>query len=374
MSNATCTTLGPSSLLSLSITYTFLSILFSCYYLLHFLYLHCLRRPTQLYRRYQSSTKTTSPWAIVTGPTSGIGLAIAKKLYLRGFSIVLVGRVPERLHGVKEQLEQLTQLTHTNLRPHNNVANTNTPNRIEVIEIDFATAKQQSLEAFTAMLTTHDVAVLVNNVGVATPLGYFTENDPKAIAALCEVNMRSCLLMTRLVLPLIVRRKSGGIVNLSSLSGLHASPMLATYAATKSFVHSLSMSLSEETSGFSYIDIQSVTPGFVATKMSVDLFGSHAEMVPKKNRATSMCCQCPPVVTANACAESILSQLGNGQRHTSGHWKHTVQNVLHTMTPKFVLADITHTCMLLFQKTKRREEGGGGGERKETWKEDEGLL
>ena len=372
MTTNTTTSDAPSSLVSVSITYTFLSILFSCYYLIHFLYLHCLRRPTQLLRRYQSSTKTSSPWAIVTGPTSGIGLAIAKKLYLRGFSIVLVGRVPERLHGVKEQLEQLA---HTN---QNNVAHTNHPNRIEVIEIDFATAKQESLNAFTAMLTTHDIAVLINNVGMATPLGYFTELDPKAMAALCEVNMRSCLLMTRLVLPLIVRRKSGGIVNLSSLSGLHASPMLATYAATKAFVHSLSMSLSEETSGFRNIDIQSVTPGFVSTKMSVDLFGSHAEMVHKKNRPTFVCCQCPPVVTANACAESILSQLGNGQRHTSGHWKHTLQNVLHTMTPKFVLADITHTCMLFFQKTSREEGGGGSGngrgERKETWKEDEGLL
>ena len=295
---------------------------------------------------------------------------MAQKLYQRGFSILLVGRSMNRLHRVQEELEQLPCPTPT--------PGTST-RTVKVVEMDFGKIKPESIQALTRAINALDVALLVNNVGMVLEggLSYFTERSLEEMATLCQVNMKSCVLLSRLVLPKLMARKSGGIINLSSMSGTHPSPLLATYAATKSFVHSLSMSLAEETSSLPYIDIQSVTPGFVSTQMATALFGSHAQhgggrQVSQQSQQSqqSQCggrcrwCQCPPVVSAEECVVSVLRQLGNGQRQTSGHWKHALMQLLFSMVPVFILSDISHTCMLHFQQTRQREHGRGGGERK----------
>lgn len=329
----------PSFIVSLSVTSACLFLLYFFYHILYFLFIHFCRPPTNLLKRYQNRNTTRNKreqvWAVVTGPTSGIGLSMAKKLYVRGFSILLVGRSPERLTRVKDELLQM-----------------NLNQQVKIIEIDFSKAKPQSFHMIENELSLVDVGLLVNNVGMvlSNGLAYFIETSAKEMAKICEVNIKTMLLMTRLVLPRMIQRKSGGIINMSSMSGLHASPMLATYAATKSFINSLSTSLSEETSGLQYIDIQSVTPGFVSTKMSSSMFGSHGQSSKKPS-----ICRCPPVVTADECAESSLNQLGNGQRITSGHWKHACLNIVFNITPKYIVSDITHSCMLMFQKTKKVE-------------------
>jgi 17beta-estradiol 17-dehydrogenase / very-long-chain 3-oxoacyl-CoA reductase len=322
-------------------------------------YLHCLRSPTNLLRRYSPSfqseqSEQSAVWAVVTGPTKGIGLSMANKLAARGFSILLVGRSLPRLKHVKEKIDNNPTSSHSH------------HSQVDIIHIDFSKVERNALKQLNQRLSTIDIGVLVNNVGTVIPGGlkYFTEILPEHNNMVQHVNMRSCVLMTRLVLPKIVARGSGGVINMSSLSGLHSSPLLSMYAASKAFVHSLSMSLSEETSGLSNIDVLSVTPGFVSTDMSSSMFGSHAEQRPPflHTSTTSWCSaiRCPPVVTADTCAESILCQLGNGQRHTSGHWTHSVQRVIHSLTPSLVLSDVTHTCMRTFRQTKTNEKVRGG--------------
>ena len=341
-------TTEPGSITVFSLIFTVLFFTVLILKCLMFLYCHCLRPSTNLYQRYRS-TSSSKIYAVVTGATKGIGLTFAKQLAARGFSILLVGRSRDKLIQVQTTIHALYSTID-----------------VQFVEIDFAKANKDSMLQLYHMLSTIDVGLLVNNVGMVLPNGlkYFTERRPENMASMCEVNMRACLLMTRLVLPKIVNRKSGGIINMSSISGLHPTPLLTTYAATKSFVHSLSLSLSEETSGLSNIDILSCTPGFVATDMSYSMFGSHAaqSITTTTTDTKSSWCSCiriPPVITAKMCVESILNQLGNGYVHTSGHWTHGVQNCMHSITPNFILSDITHTCMRTFQNTKNKERKNG---------------
>ena len=291
----------------------------------------------------------------MTGPTRGIGLSIATQLVRRGFSVLLVGRSNDKLTRIQNELRQLNENT-----------------QVEFVEIDFSTNSHSSLETLmTRVTSTMDVGVLVNNVGIALDdLSYFTEISPASLTNLCEVNMCSSLLMSRIILPIIVRRGSGGIINMSSMSGLYATPLLSPYSATKAFVHSLSISLSEEVAGLDDIDIMSVTPGFVATSMATSMFGEYARVRGERgaagggedrhqHRNFSWCgwSECgPPVVSADECAESVLCQLGSGQRHTSGHWKHSLQQLIQSWIPSEVLSDVTHTCMRRFRQERRREE------------------
>ena len=247
-------------------------------HLLFWLWVHCLRRPTDLWERYtrDRDSKTAPCWAVVTGPTRGIGLAFARRLSAQGFSILLVGRASRRLDAA---LEDLRAGARSGSRARGDIEW-----RCEKVEVDFApptasangalgrgqTTPVSSAPAMTRVLVNamrnKDIAILVNNVGTTLgPLAYFTAASPAEIARLCDVNIRSTLLMTRLVLPGIVDRGSGAIVNLSSLSAFHPSPMLSGYAATKAFVHSLSRSLSEEVAEWPRVDVFSVAPGFVDT-------------------------------------------------------------------------------------------------------------
>jgi hypothetical protein len=130
--------------------------------------------------------------------------------------------------------------------------------------------------------------------------------------------------------------------------------------------------LSEEVAGLDSIDIMSVTPGFVSTSMAKSMFGEYASTCgercsdSERDERGRWCFNCgPPVVTADECAESVLCQLGSGMRHTSGHWKHSVQNFVQSWTPSEVLSDVTHTCMRRFQQRRRMSQEMAGEEEME---------
>ena len=100
----------PGPITTLSITITILIALYILLNIMYSFYLHCLRSPTNLLRRYSPSfqseqSEQSAVWAVVTGPTKGIGLSMANKLAARGFSILLVGRSLPRLKHVKEKID-----------------------------------------------------------------------------------------------------------------------------------------------------------------------------------------------------------------------------------------------------------------------------
>uniref|UniRef100_A0A8C8LN83 Uncharacterized protein n=1 Tax=Oncorhynchus tshawytscha TaxID=74940 RepID=A0A8C8LN83_ONCTS len=177
-------------------------------------------------------------WAVVTGATDGIGKAYAEELARRGFSIVLISRTQEKLDDVAKSIESKYGV------------------ETKSIAVDFsATDIYPKIEAG---LTGLEIGVLVNNVGILN--GLF-------IDTMVNINITSVCQMTRMVLPGMVERKKGAILNISSASGMYPCPLLTIYSASKAFVDFFSRGLEAEYKSKGIL-IQSVLPFFVATKLS----------------------------------------------------------------------------------------------------------
>lgn len=195
--------------------------------------------------------KTLGRWAVVTGATDGIGKAYAQELAKRGLNIVLISRTREKLETVAEEIEKKYVV------------------QTKIIPVDF-TRGIEIYEQIENQIEDLDVGVLVNNVGMSYQYAeYFTKipNGNKVLMDIINANVVACTMMMRLVLPQMVERSCGVVINVSSLSAIGLVPLLSAYGATKLYMDYLSQSLQEEYRSKGII-IQSVLPEFVATKMS----------------------------------------------------------------------------------------------------------
>jgi len=190
------------------------------------------------------------PWAVVTGSTDGIGKAYAKQMAAKGLNIVLISRSPTKLQDTKSEIEKLQPSIH-----------------VKTIAIDF-TGDAAIYREMAAQLADLDIGVLVNNVGMCDNFcePFTAIRSEKIIDDLIACNVVSVPRMTHLVLPGMLRRRKGVIINLSSVAGITATPMAALYGATKAFVASFSNDLEYELRGSGVI-VQTVTPGYVLTNM-----------------------------------------------------------------------------------------------------------
>ncbi|PIN17795.1 17 beta-hydroxysteroid dehydrogenase type 3, HSD17B3 [Handroanthus impetiginosus] len=180
--------------------------------ILKWVYVHFLR-PAKNLKKYGS-------WALITGPTDGIGKAFAFQLARKGLNLVLVGRNPDKL---KEEVIQRL-----------------------------------------------DIGVLINNVGVSYPYARFLhEVDDKLLNDLIKVNVEGTTKVTQAVLPGMVERKRGAIVNIRSASAtiIPSDPLYSVYATTKAYIDQFSRCLYVEYKK-SGIDVQCQVPLYVATKMA----------------------------------------------------------------------------------------------------------
>jgi len=179
--------------------------------------------------------------ALVTGGSSGIGLAIAQLLRDEGYDLTLVSRTPEKIEAAAAKLGAVAV-----------VANVADPD-------DCARAVAAHHERFGRL------DVLVNSAGVG--LGGLVEDlDLKKLDLQLDINLRGLFLVTQAAIPLL-RETRGWIVNLASIAGTLPTPGLATYGATKAAVIALTRSLNAEldTAGVRAI---AICPGFVDTPMA----------------------------------------------------------------------------------------------------------
>ncbi|CAG0880511.1 unnamed protein product [Darwinula stevensoni] len=188
-------------------------------------------------------------WAVVTGCTDGIGLSYAKELARHGMKIVLIGRNMEKLQEVARVIDKEFGVETC------------------IIQADFT--KLDIYDGMKEKLAGLDIGVLVNNVGILTDFSPFLDvpEGEKAYQDLLLVNNLSMIRMTHMILPGMVKKRKGILINVSSLIGISPLPFLATYAATKAFADSFSRSLAYEYKDKG-IHVHLVGPGQVYTKMT----------------------------------------------------------------------------------------------------------
>ncbi|HLJ59448.1 MAG TPA: SDR family NAD(P)-dependent oxidoreductase [bacterium] len=197
------------------------------------------------------SSSGTRPRALVTGASAGIGEAYAGRLAREGYDLVLVARRRERL-------EQLAERLHREAHAH-----------AEVLAADLADAGALArVEARVA--GDESLALLVNNAGFG---GYrpFAQVEPEVIDGLINVHIRAVARLTRAALPGLIRRGTGGVINIASLLAFSGSmpprplPHRATYAGAKAFIVTFTQALGGEIAGTG-VRVQVCLPGVVATE------------------------------------------------------------------------------------------------------------
>ncbi|MFH0357163.1 SDR family NAD(P)-dependent oxidoreductase [Streptococcus sp. A27] len=186
---------------------------------------------------------------MITGATSGIGKAIAYAFAKNGDNVVITGRRKEQLETIKKDLETSYSINVT-------LAVFDVTNVEEVIE-----------QCQQIMKEVGQVAVLVNNAGLALGLDKFQEYDLADMLTMIDTNVRGLLTVTRQILPQMVENNNGHIVNIGSTAGIYAYAGAAVYAATKSAVKVLSDGIRIDTIDKN-IKVTTLQPGIVETDFS----------------------------------------------------------------------------------------------------------
>jgi len=239
------------------------------------------------YTRSPLDVKKLGDWALVTGGTDGIGKGFCMELAKKGMNIILVSRSKSKLEAVAQEIQEKYKV------------------KTKIIDIDF-TKDKNARERIESEIKDMRVGVLVNNVGMSYEHPeYFLQIDDgeSRCQALVDCNISSMLSVTRAVLPSMVARKKGAVINVSSYAA-YTSPLLSVYAATKAFVNQWSIDLEVEYRDQG-ITIMCTVPFFVVSNMS------------KIRRASFT------TPTASTYATSVLAQLGT-TTFTHGYWVHDV--------------------------------------------------
>lgn len=177
-------------------------------------------------------------YAVITGASSGLGAIFAEQLAKRGHSLILAGRDEARLKTVAERVRFLTS-------------------DVEIVVGDLGTAR--GVDDLLARLGDRPIEILVNNAGFGT-YGKFAEIDAEREHELVAVNVDALVRLTHGVLPGMIERGKGGILNVASTISFQPGPYQATYGASKAFVLSLSQALWAETRGTG-VTVTALCPG-----------------------------------------------------------------------------------------------------------------
>ena len=195
---------------------------------------------------------------LITGATSGIGLACARKFAANGDKLILTGRNEQRLSEIKKELDA------------------------EVITLAFDVRNCEEAEKQISSLPAdwQNIDVLVNNAGLALGLEPEYEGDLDDWGTMIDTNIKGLLIMTRLVVPGMVKRNHGHIINVGSVAGDAAYAGGNVYCATKAAVKALTDGLRIDVANTA-IRVTNLKPGLVETNFSNVRFKGDEERAAK---------------------------------------------------------------------------------------------
>ncbi len=186
-------------------------------------------------------TNNTRPTALITGASSGIGAALARLFAQNSYDLVIVARGQQALQDLADTMARQFGVA------------------VAVLPKDLSRTGAADEIAAELQRRGLQVDVLVNNAGFAT-YGLFAEIDLQAELEMMQVNMVALTHLTKLLLPGMLQRHSGKILNVASTAAFQPGPLMAVYYATKAYVLSLSEALAEELRG-SGVGVTALCPG-----------------------------------------------------------------------------------------------------------------
>ncbi|KAI3694169.1 hypothetical protein L1987_77130 [Smallanthus sonchifolius] len=283
--------------------------------ILRWVYVNFLRPPKNI-KKYGS-------WALVTGSTDGIGKAFAFELSKKGANLILVGRNPKKLEDVSSEIQSKSPKT-----------------QIKNVVFDLTGDLTEGIKKISEAIEGLDVGVLINNAGISYPYArFFHEVDDELLNSLIKVNVEGITKVTQAVLPGMLKRKKGAIVNIGSGAAIviPSDPLYAVYAATKAYIDQFSRCLYVEYKN-SGIDVQCQVPLYVATKMASIKRSSF--FVPSATRY----------------AKAGLRCLGHEPRCTP-YWPHSIiWSLLHSL-PEFAVDSWRLSfCLKIRKRGQLKEE------------------
>ena len=184
---------------------------------------------------------------LITGATSGIGMATAKLLAKNGFKIIICGRRKERLKELSDELSKFTDIHSLNF---------DVRNKEEVFS---------AIESLPKMFLNIDI--LINNAGNAHGLDPIQDGDIDDWDAMFDINVKGLLYVTKAILPNMLVRKTGHIINIGSTAGKEVYPNGNVYCASKHAVDALNKGIRMDLNGKG-IKVGGIHPGLVETEFS----------------------------------------------------------------------------------------------------------
>ena len=199
------------------------------------------------------------PIALITGATSGIGEATARLLSNK-YRLIICGRREDRLRKLKDELRDA-----------------------EILSFDVRDKKavDEAIESLPS--DWKEIDILINNAGNAHGLDFIHEGNTEDWDAMLDINVKGLLYVSKAIIPDMVNRKKGHIVNISSIAGLEVYPKGNVYCASKHAVDALTKGMRMDLNGTG-IKVTSIDPGLVETEFSEVRFKgdtSRAEQVYK---------------------------------------------------------------------------------------------
>lgn len=188
--------------------------------------------------------------AFITGVTSGFGRAFALRFAKLGYRLIITGRRADRLEELARKIQE--------------------DYSTEVLTLSFDVRDNEACRnAIDSMPTQFkDIDILVNNAGLAAGATSFEQTDLDDFERMIDTNVKGLLYVTKLIVPGMIERQTGHIVNISSIAGIEVYPNGSVYCASKHAVNAITKGLRLDLVKHG-IKVSSISPGMVETEFSI---------------------------------------------------------------------------------------------------------
>lgn len=189
----------------------------------------------------------------ITGATSGIGLSCARKFAGNGYDLIITGRRKERLESISVEITQ--------------------EYKVKVHTLNFDVRDKDAVQKAVTSLPSEwsKIDVLINNAGLAVGMNTLQEGNIDDWERMIDTNIKGLLYISRAVLPGMVERNSGHVINIGSIAGKEVYPNGNVYCGTKHAVDALTKGMRIDTVNYG-IKVTQIAPGAVETEFSIVRF------------------------------------------------------------------------------------------------------